>query len=109
LIYPFQTLADLNDYITPSQACIKPLEQSNAPKARTPGDAAVRIDDDDGRHTPTISRELLLIMGCIVQTEIHIDASGAYYEVGQDRDSSVGTTRKLQTAEVSLNDCLACR
>jgi hypothetical protein len=44
LICPFQTLTDLNDYITPSQACIKPLEQSNAPIARTPGDAAVCAD-----------------------------------------------------------------
>ena len=41
---PFQTLTDLNDYITPSQACIKPLEQSNAPNPRTPGDAAVCAD-----------------------------------------------------------------
>ena len=40
----FQTLTDLNDYITPSQACIKPLEQSNAPNVRTPGDAAVCAD-----------------------------------------------------------------
>lgn len=44
LIRPFQTLTDLNDYITPSQACIKPVEQSNAPIARTPGDAAVCAD-----------------------------------------------------------------
>ena len=41
LTCPFQTLTDLNDYITPSQACIKPLEQSNAPNPRTPGDAEV--------------------------------------------------------------------
>ena len=44
LIYLIQTLTDLNDYITPSQACIKPVEQSNAPIARTPGDAAVSAD-----------------------------------------------------------------
>ncbi|KAI0268711.1 iron hydrogenase [Gloeopeniophorella convolvens] len=72
------TLTDLNDYITPAQACIKPVEQTNAPKARTPGDAA---------------------------TEIRIDANGAYYEVGADSSSSA---QKLQPAEVSLNDCLAC-
>ncbi|KAH9998523.1 iron hydrogenase [Russula compacta] len=78
------TLTDLNDYITPSQACIKPVEQSNTPQARDPGQAA---------------------------TEIRIDASGAYYEVGQGTDSSGGSsssTQKLQTAEISLNDCLAC-
>ena len=44
------------------------------------------------------------------QTEIQIDASGAYYEVGQgSTGSSGGTQQKLQTAEISLNDCLACR
>ncbi|KAH9961339.1 iron hydrogenase [Russula dissimulans] len=78
------TLTDLNDYITPSQACIKPVEQSNAPKPPAPGDAA---------------------------TEIRIDASGAYYEVGQSVGSNAGSgrsTQKLQTAEITLNDCLAC-
>lgn len=45
-----------------------------------------------------------------MQTEIQIDASGAYYEVGQGSGSgSSGGTQKLQTAEISLNDCLACR
>lgn len=45
-----------------------------------------------------------------MQTEIRIDASGAYYELGQGRDSSgSGGAQKLQTAEISLNDCLACR
>jgi len=38
-----QTLTDLNDYITPSQACIKPVEHTNAPTARAPGDAAVCV------------------------------------------------------------------
>jgi hypothetical protein len=45
----------------------------------------------------------------IVQTEIRIDASGAYYELGQGSGGSSGGTQKLQTAEISLNDCLACR
>ncbi|KAI0298598.1 iron hydrogenase, partial [Russula brevipes] len=66
------TLTDLNDYITPSQACIKPVEQSNAQNPRTPGDAA---------------------------TEIRIDASGAYYEVAQGTVSSGTSGHKLQTAE----------
>jgi len=29
-----QTLTDLNDFITPSQACIKPVEQINGPKSQ---------------------------------------------------------------------------
>ncbi|KAH9002110.1 iron hydrogenase [Lactarius hatsudake] len=75
------TLTDLNDYITPSQACIKPVQQSNAPQNdRAPGDAA---------------------------TVIQIDASGTYYEVGRSADTN-GGSQKLQTAEISLNDCLAC-
>ncbi len=45
----------------------------------------------------------------IMQTEIQIDASGAYYELGQEGRGSSGGTQKLQTAEISLNDCLACR
>jgi hypothetical protein len=45
----------------------------------------------------------------IMQTEIRIDASGAYYELGQGSGGSSGGTQKLQTAEISLNDCLACR
>jgi hypothetical protein len=46
-----------------------------------------------------------------MQTEIQIDASGAYYEVGRETKSNggSGSTQKLQTAEISLNDCLACR
>jgi hypothetical protein len=48
----------------------------------------------------------------IMQTEIRIDASGAYYELDQGQDSrgsSGGGAQKLQTAEITLNDCLACR
>ena len=46
-----------------------------------------------------------------MQTEIRIDASGAYYELDQGSGGSSGSggTQKLQTAEISLNDCLACR
>ncbi len=36
-----QTLTDLNDFITPSQACIKPVEQTNKPDPLDPGAAAV--------------------------------------------------------------------
>ena len=47
------------------------------------------------------------------QTVIQIDASGSYYEIGRSSDSSGGASsngvQKLQTAEISLNDCLACR
>ncbi|KAI0036885.1 iron hydrogenase, partial [Vararia minispora EC-137] len=72
------TLTDLNDYITPSQACIKPVEQVNPSRAVESGAAA---------------------------TEIRIDSNGSYYEVSKGLAQQ---TQKLQQAEISLNDCLAC-
>ncbi|KAF8313470.1 iron hydrogenase [Clavulina sp. PMI_390] len=73
------TLADLNDFITPSQACIKPVEEVKPiDRAREPGAAT---------------------------TEIQIDSTGGYFEVSSDGPKA---RTKLQTAEISLNDCLAC-
>jgi len=62
-------LTDLNDFITPSQACIKPI---NVPKTDS-------------------------------TTEIKIDDTGDYYEV-----NAYGEETKLETATITLNDCLAC-
>ncbi|KAI0371032.1 iron hydrogenase [Pilatotrama ljubarskyi] len=80
------TLTDLNDFITPSQACIKPVEQTNKPEPQDAGAAA---------------------------TQIQVDSTGAYYEVSAKGPSSAGQSgegskQKLTTAEISLNDCLAC-
>ncbi len=54
--------------------------------------------------------------GFFMQTEIHIDASGAYYEVSSGADdgapastSTAAPSNKLHQAQISLNDCLACR
>ncbi|KAG2148505.1 iron hydrogenase [Suillus cothurnatus] len=80
------TLTDLNDFLTPSQACIKPVEQVNEPQEIIEPGAAT--------------------------TEIVIDSSGSYFEVSENgastNPSSKGTGRKLQQAQISLNDCLAC-
>lgn len=64
-------LTDLNDYIAPSQACIKPVE--------------VEKSENKG------------------PSEIKVDGEGAYYEISQD-----GGEEKLESASISLNDCLAC-
>jgi len=80
-----QTLTDLNDFITPSQACIKPVEEikpKNGQREKEPGAAA---------------------------SEIMIDGTGAYYEVSQDGGGTSGAGRRLEQAQISLNDCLACR
>ncbi|KAH9858613.1 iron hydrogenase [Lenzites betulinus] len=79
------TLTDLNDFITPSQACIKPVEQTNKPEPQDAGAAA---------------------------TQIQVDSSGSYYEVSgagtSTTESAPVAKQKLTTAEISLNDCLAC-
>ncbi|KAI0769604.1 iron hydrogenase [Trametes elegans] len=80
------TLTDLNDFITPSQACIKPVEQTNKPEPQDLGAAS---------------------------TQIQVDSSGSYYEVSANGAISTGqpgesAKQKLTTAEISLNDCLAC-
>ncbi|KAI0329243.1 iron hydrogenase [Cubamyces sp. BRFM 1775] len=79
------TLTDLNDFITPSQACIKPVEQTNKPEPQDLGAAA---------------------------TQIQVDSTGSYYEVtangGSSSTSGQNSKQKLTTAEISLNDCLAC-
>ncbi|KAK0212670.1 iron hydrogenase [Desarmillaria ectypa] len=81
------TLTDLNDFIGPSQACIKPVEQTNSISG---------TEKDAGAAA----------------TEIRVDSSGSYYEVSADglsslrKHSSSGT--KLEQPQVNLNDCLAC-
>ncbi|KAJ7096306.1 iron hydrogenase [Mycena epipterygia] len=79
------TLTDLNDFISPSQTCIKPVEQVNKEPQKQLGAAS---------------------------TEIHIDSTGSYYEVPTENNSysapSGSGARKLEQAQISLNDCLAC-
>ncbi|KZO98927.1 iron hydrogenase [Calocera viscosa TUFC12733] len=75
------TLTDLNDFLGPSQACIKPVEQSNKPLPAEPGAAA---------------------------TQIEVDAQGGYFEVSQGTARGEGSKKRLETAQISLNDCLAC-
>lgn len=42
-----------------------------------------------------------------MQTEIRVDSSGSYYEVAANELKP--TQKKLEAAQISLNDCLACR
>ncbi|XP_060582869.1 cytosolic Fe-S cluster assembly factor narfl-like isoform X2 [Ruditapes philippinarum] len=63
-------ITDLNDFITPSQECIKPVKID-----RTAGKVGkIRIEDD-----------------------------GSYFNVSEG-----GKETKLQKAQITLNDCLAC-
>ncbi|TFK26465.1 iron hydrogenase [Coprinopsis marcescibilis] len=86
------TLTDLNDFISPSQACIKPVEHVNKPKENE---------------------------GTGARTEIVVDTAGSYYEVSNDglgasgaattsREPTKASGEKLEQAQINLNDCLAC-
>ncbi|EDO38275.1 predicted protein [Nematostella vectensis] len=65
-------LTNLDDFITPSQECIKPVKIEKKPGAK--GLAKIKIESD-----------------------------GSYVQLSED-----GGKSKLQKAEITLNDCLAC-
>ncbi|PWN26806.1 iron hydrogenase [Jaminaea rosea] len=91
------TLTDLNDYLGPSQACIKPVEGKDAPTPEP-------LDDETSRLNSA-------------QTQIAVESSGVYEtsvnatSANGEPSSSSSAPRartKLEAAEISLNDCLAC-
>lgn len=100
------TLTDLNDYLGPSQACIKPVSNAEA-DGTSDANAATAVAGG-------------------ASTAISIDADGSYYEsganattngIGGAAGNAVGGSTddgqprprtKLETAQISLDDCLAC-
>ena len=72
-------LTDLDDFIAPSQECIKPVkvEKRPLPSAKV---------GNKGR------------------AKISIDTSGDYLELNSD----TGQSKKLEKASITLADCLAC-
>ncbi|KAJ1581138.1 hypothetical protein NDA11_003342 [Ustilago hordei] len=93
------TLTDLNDYLGPSQACIKPVEGTDAPT---------------DHHTSSSDQ---IHSAATASTQIAIDRDGSYYESTSASTSAAAAAAsgskprertKLETAQISLNDCLAC-
>ncbi len=76
-------LTGLDDFISPGQACIKPqlTNQRKLPPAE-PIAAAIRSK----------------------RAKIEIEDDGSYVEI-----SGTGNKEVLETAKITLNDCLACR
>ncbi|WVF73120.1 cytosolic Fe-S cluster assembly factor NAR1 [Kwoniella sp. CBS 6097] len=77
------TITDLDDFLTPSQACIIPVRNAKT------------AEEGEG------------------PTEIHIDSNNNYYEVatyptGDAGPSTLNNKKALEKAEINLNDCLAC-
>ncbi|GAA5985130.1 hypothetical protein JCM10908_002534 [Rhodotorula pacifica] len=78
------TLADLSDYLAPSQACIKPVTYVPDEKAEVAGE----LDKP----------------AAAAAAEIIIGEDSTFYERGADGERG----KKLKKAEITLNDCLAC-
>eukprot|EP00041_Stephanoeca_diplocostata_P005512 m.63117 g.63117 ORF g.63117 m.63117 type:complete len:540 (-) comp15830_c1_seq3:143-1762(-) len=72
-------LTDLDDFITPGIACIKPVESAFKPAP----------DESDSNK--------------VARGTIAIEQDGRYMEVGAD-----GSKTELPKAKITLNDCLAC-
>lgn len=99
---PQQTITDLDDFLTPSQACIIPVRNNKKPA------------EDEGPVSYPEKFNMYSIWRHDLQTEIHIDSNNNYYEVSTypsvGHDDDIGNSKKaLEKAEINLNDCLACR
>ncbi|KAJ3417164.1 hypothetical protein HDV05_006370 [Chytridiales sp. JEL 0842] len=88
-------VTDLNDYVGPSQACIKPVEiKKTAPTAEKviqPYAFVINLQAND-RSFPSYQAEVVIN-----------PTTGQYFEVSKD-----GEQKLLETASITLNDCLAC-
>jgi len=86
-------LVGLDDHISPSQACVKPVQAAGAKGVL--------------RHACSLSLSRAhphrLVADAAVSSR-HRDADGSVVEIHSD-----GSRRKLPTAKISLQDCLACR
>lgn len=86
-------LADLDDFIAPSQECIKPVEIAKKRQAKVckpSGQASRWLACPWAQPTQALTIEL--------------DDDGGYLQVAQD-----GSATRLAKAAITLNDCLACR
>ncbi|KAL6046851.1 Cytosolic iron-sulfur assembly component 3 [Balamuthia mandrillaris] len=80
-------LTGLDDHITPSQGCVNPLFVDG--KKQT-----AAIDEDDAK---------LAAVDTTKRAKISLEDDGSYVELSGD-----GRKEVLETATITLNDCLAC-
>ncbi|ODN95193.1 cytosolic Fe-S cluster assembly factor NAR1 [Cryptococcus wingfieldii CBS 7118] len=77
------TITDLDDFLTPSQACIIPVRNNKSAEAEGPTE--IHIDSNNNYYEVST-----------VPT------------VGNDFDDPSSSKKALEKAEINLNDCLAC-
>ena len=101
-------MADLSDYLAPSQLCIKPItfveDTTPAPELPVLKNPAIATVSNKFPSNP-LEKMHSLILHSMRQTEIVIDAEHGYYEITKEGEQ---TGKKLKKAEITLNDCLAC-
>lgn len=97
-------LADLDDFIAPSQECIKPVViEKKVQKVCFMQQSRCRYLYRACCHI--CSLWLNSIGLCFLQkATIEIDDDGGYLQISND-----GSSKKLEKASITLNDCLACR
>ena len=83
-------LTDLDDFITPSQECIKPVKVEK--KVAKPA-----------KGTHVLSSKQVILDKFFLGSKIKIGEDGSYSEEFLD-----GTEKKLEKAQITLADCLAC-
>ena len=82
---------DLNDFIRPSVACIKPVEDLRKVPEEGPKHVELEFENGDG--------------GGAAEVEVEVGADGEMLEV---KKGGSGSRRRLEKAQISLADCLAC-
>jgi hypothetical protein len=91
-----QQITDLDDFLTPSQACIIPVRGSKAPAASGDGKTEIVIDADNNYYEVST-----------YPTAKSGNAGGVGVAAG-GVEVEVAGRQALKKAEISLNDCLAC-
>ena len=87
-------LTDLDDFIAPSQECIKPV-QVEKKTTKTKAAAASSSSSSSSSSSAVVKKG---------RAKISIDTSGDYLEL----NAATGQTQKLEKASITLADCLAC-
>lgn len=82
---------DLNDFIRPGVACIKPVEDLRKVPEGGPRHVELEFESGDG--------------GGRAEVEVEVGADGEMVEVEK---GGSGSRRRLEKAQISLADCLAC-
>lgn len=122
------TITDLDDFLNPSQACILPVRQTNKQKKQASGEnnleTEIHIDDKNNYYevamtskpgtaanppswVPASSTAVSGSAGAGEEQPLQVEVQVEGQSNGTENKQGGG--KQLEKAEISLNDCLACR